>query len=370
MPYLNRVERLQILLKDLSCDALIIEDTTNLFYLTGQQISSGKLLVHAKGAHLIIDSRYFEMCEKASPFPIILLKDAKTLAHLLASSDLMFIHSLGFNSETVTYGSYLKLQNLVEDLNQATENGRVLTLQPIGDLVQKLRAIKDTEEIDTLKKAAVLGSKGFDFVCSLLKEGISEKEVALELEIFWKRQGSRGLSFDPIIAFGKNSSMPHYKVGEEKLKKGDPVLIDIGVNCEHYHSDMTRVVFFGTPDPRLSSIYNIVKQAQEKGLSLCRPGMLIGALDDAVRSFIASSGHGDHFTHSLGHGIGLDVHEFPTIANKSPYHDIPLEKNMVITIEPGIYLPGIGGVRIEDTIVITDGVCENLTNRTKELTIL
>lgn len=164
--------------------------------------------------------------------------------------------------------------------------------------------------------------------------------------------------------------MPHYRAGNTKLKQGMPILIDIGVNYRHYHSDMTRVVFLGEPDPKLKTIYHIVEKAQKEALQLCKPGTLIGELDRAARGYIESQGYGDHFGHGLGHGVGLEIHELPNVRNKPPFNSMVLLPGMVITIEPGIYIPDIGGVRIEDTIVITENGHENLTERSKELNIL
>ena len=354
--YKERLKKLQPLLKGASCEGLLIEDPTNLYYLTGLNLSSGTLLVHAKGALLAIDGRYYEMCKKSSPFPVHLKEKDETLMTLLDKPELKSVKTIAFNTDTTSYERFQQLQKEIENLS----------LKPIDNPVAKLRSIKDPSEIDTLREAAQLGSEGFDFVCSLLKEGISEAEIALELEIFWKRKGGKGIAFDPIIAFGPNSSMPHYNVGNERLKKGTSVLIDIGVTLQHYHSDMTRVVFFGKPDPEILVTYDIVQKAQQKALTLCRPGTRIGDLDAAARDFISQEGYGEHFSHGLGHGIGLEVHESPSLRNKPPYDKMPLEAGMVITIEPGIYLPGIGGVRIEDTIVIEPDGHENLTNRPTE----
>lgn len=228
-----------------------------------------------------------------------------------------------------------------------------------------MRRVKDKQEIRLLGKAANLGTEGFHYVCSKLTEGITEQELAIALEIFWKEKGSQGLAFSPIIAFGKNSSMPHHRAGATKLQSGDIVLIDIGVLLDYYHSDMTRCVFFGPPQKKLIEIYEIVRQAQEMALAMCRPGVLIEELDRAARSYIASKGHQEHFTHGLGHGVGLQIHEGPSLSQKSADKTLPLEEGMVITIEPGIYLPEIGGVRIEDTVVITDKGHKNLTKAAK-----
>jgi Xaa-Pro aminopeptidase len=352
MDYLSRLKTLQKTIQDNGCDALLIADPTNLFYMTGLELSSGKLLVHSQGAELLVDGRYIESCKNRSPFHVR-LSDPPSFEQLLSSSEFEHIKKLGFDSDNTSYKNYEQLKKI-----------KNIELIPIDAPLKWQRAIKDESEIQALREAADLGSKGFDFVCSLFKEGISELECASELEIFWKKRGSKGVAFDPIIAFGPNSSMPHYHAGEKKLKKGDAVLIDIGVDFNHYRSDMTRVIFFGGgPDSRLLEVHGIVQKAQDAALALCKPGATLGQLDKAARDLISTYGYADKFTHSLGHGIGLDTHEYPTVKNSPPFADISLIKGMVITIEPGIYLPGIGGVRIEDTIVITEHGHENLTRQ-------
>jgi Xaa-Pro aminopeptidase len=358
--YQKRLERLQNLLKEVPCDGYIVEDPINLFYLTGLNLSTGILFIHAHGAHLLVDSRYYELCKANSPIPVVLThQQEKAFIDLLKGC--AKIKTLAFSSDSTSYNRYVELQNCVQEIALRTNNSRQISLTPAINLVKQLRGIKDAEEIVCLRDAASLGTQGFDFVCSLLKEGITEIQIARELEIFWKQRGSKTVAFDPIIAFGANSSMPHHRAGPTKLRKGDTVLIDIGVNYNHYHSDMTRVVFFQGADPKILSIYEIVKAAQATALALCRPGTLIGDLDSAARNLIASHGYGSNFTHSLGHGIGLEIHEWPTLRNVPQVKEVPLQAGMVITIEPGIYLPGIGGVRLEDTVVITSESYENLT---------
>lgn len=366
MSYQDRLHAIQQILQESSSDALIVDDPINIYYMTGIEVSTGRLLIHSKAAHLIVDNRYFEICKQASPFPV-LESDNPNFESRLSSPEFSFIHSLSFDSDNTSYKSYIQLQKVIETVASSSQNPRKITLIPLDNPIKKLRSVKDKSEIEVLKTAATLGSQGFDFVLTLLKEGITEIEIASELEIFWKRKGSKSLAFDPIIAFGPNSSKPHYRAGKMALKRGNIVLIDIGVNLHHYHSDMTRTVFFGDPNPKLKEIYAIVKEAQEAALSICKPGTPIGELDAAARNLITSRGYGPNFTHSLGHGVGLEIHELPVIKNTSPHKDIALVPGMVITIEPGIYLPGIGGVRIEDTIVINEIGYENLTNRSKDL---
>ncbi len=365
MSYQQRLLRLQAVLQKADCDAIIIEEKVNLFYLTGMQLSAGKLLVHLQGAHLLVDGRYIEACKKQSPFPVILADPAqKCFMDLLKASP--SIHSLAFDSASTSYQSYSDLQACLNRLDKE-QGTRQLKLVPMENPVKQLRSVKDSVEIALLREAAELGTRGFEFARSLLKEGVTEVEVATELEIFWKRCGGKSLAFDPIVAFGANSSMPHYRAGDAVLIKGDCVLIDIGVNLAHYHSDMTRVLSFGDPHPKIVEIHRVVQQAQQKALEMCRPGTLINDLDDAARSFIASQGYGEYFTHSLGHGVGLEIHELPLIRNIPANKGLTLQAGMVITIEPGVYLQHLGGVRIEDTVVITADGYENLTNYSTEL---
>lgn len=370
MDYKRRIKLLQKRLQELACDALIVDDEINLFYLTGLQLSAGTMVVHQHGAYLLVDSRYFEHSQTSSPVPVLLAEPGNASLIKLLCNECSSVRTLAFNSDTTTYKNYQLLQTCTNAVLADSGSVRTLPLIPVSNPVLQLRSIKDADEIQLLREAGELGSKGFDYVCSLLKEGISENELATALEIFWKQNGSRSLAFDPIIAFKENGSMPHYRAGEAKLKAGDSVLIDIGVNFKHYHSDMTRVVFFKKADPTILEIFNIVKEAQLAALALCKPGTIIGELDAAARNLIASKGFGDKFTHSLGHGVGLEIHELPMLRNTAPFKDIALQPGMVITIEPGIYLPGAGGVRIEDTVVITEDGHENLTNRLKEPVII
>jgi Xaa-Pro aminopeptidase len=350
MEYNKRLQKLQIILKQSGCQALLIEDPTDLLYLTGLELSAGKLYISTFTACLVVDGRYFENCCKQTLYPVTLLEKFSFQAWVKDGS----LQTLGFDSHQTSYQNYLALLNSCSDLK--------VSLIPIPAPLQQMRLIKDEDEIYLLRQAARLAQKGCQLVISSLREGITEEELAFELEFFWKKKGAKKLSFDPIIAFGKNSSMPHYRAGSTILKKGMHVLIDIGVVFQHYHSDMTRVVYFGEAEPKIQAIYAIVEEAKNRAMEKCHPGTLIGELDRTARNIIAESGYGNYFTHSLGHGVGLNVHEAPTIKTEGLWSQMPLEPGMVLTIEPGIYLPEIGGVRLEDTLLITEFGYENLTH--------
>jgi len=355
----KRLQKLRDRLSSLQCDNLLVEEEHNLYYLTGLSLSSGKILLNAEEAFLLVDGRYFEMCQKKSPIPVLLqISGQNPYAELMKR---LRGSTIGFDSDSTSYKTFLEIQKVLP---------QNFSLLPVDNPIKKsLRIVKDQEEIRLLTAAAELGSKGFDYICSLIKEGITEKKLAAELEIFWIQHGG-GLAFEPIIAFGPNSSMPHYRSNNVALKKGDPILIDIGVTLQNYHSDMTRMLYFGQPNSKMSEIHEVIQKAHEAAVSICQPGILIGELDRTAREIISQHGYGEQFTHSLGHGIGLEVHECPFLRSASPYKEMPLEENMVITIEPGIYLPGVGGVRIEDTILITKNGAKSLTNRPKEQRIL
>lgn len=337
---LTRLQKVQNLVVELKLDALIIDAPVDLYYLTGLKLSSGRLIVMGDNATLYVDGRYLEAAQKKAPCQVL----------PVASIELKK-GRVGFDAEVTTFYAASQMQKMAE------------TLIPLDAPIKKIRQVKEEKEIELLKQAANLGSLGFDEVLKRLKLGISEIEIARELEIFWLQNGGEKVSFDPIIAFGPNSSQPHYRAAAAKLKQDDTVLIDIGVMKESYASDMTRVTFFGKPSLKMKEIYKVVKEAQLEAIAKCKPGTLIKEIDGRARKVIDDSGYGAYFPHSLGHGVGLEVHEYPMIRSAPPFEDMAIEKGMVFTIEPGIYLPGEGGVRLEDTIVITETGCESLTNR-------
>lgn len=351
-----RIKNIQKYLRKQDCDALIIDEPIDLFYLTDIELSLGRLLILHNKAVLFVDGRYFEACRKKTSLPVVLTSGygknsafAATLEKILPKGKI-----LSFDGITESYQNFTDLKKLARGC---------WSLKALIDPVKKARAIKDADEIEALRKAAKLGAKGFDHVLTLLKEGITERKVAHQLEIFWLEKGGEKCAFPPIIAFGENTSQPHYRSGERRLKQGDIVLIDIGVVLKKYNSDMTRTLFFGDPDPKLLEIYSVVREAQALALERCVPGTKIKDVDGAARDFIAKKGFGNYFPHGLGHGVGLEIHELPLVKRLISYEEEILAPGMVITIEPGIYLPGLGGVRLEDTIVINEKGYENLTLR-------
>ncbi len=317
----------------------LIENTYDLFYLTGLSMSKGRLLVTRSGATLFVDGRYYEKAKKEAPCPVLLWEEQKKITE----------KKIAFDSATVSYEGYLVLKKTFPDIEWV----------PQAHPVRNLRAIKEQEEIVLMRKAAQITWLGYKKVIECLQEGISEEELALEFEIFCRKKSASGMSFEPIIAFGENSAYPHYRAGKTRLQANQIVLVDVGAVVDHYHADMTRVHFFGKIDPDLAHLVEIVRTAQKKAVAQVKPGALIKDLDQVVRNEFDKANVKRLYIHSLGHGVGLQGHEYPLIRIDSPDQDVALKPGMVFTIEPGLYQPGLGGVRIEDTVLVTENGCEN-----------
>ena len=340
----TRMKKIQKKLSEWNVDALYVSLPRDLFYLTGLSLSKGGLLIAKDRADLVVDGRYFESCKgKAALHTHLDAKDV--LAALLQS-----VKKIGFDGDAETFSSYGKLQKLAPQVEWVS----------LSKPVHELRIIKDEAELKKIEAACKLCTRGFDYLVSQIREGITEKELARALEIFWLQEGGDTIGFEPIIAFGKNSAYPHYRAGSVKLQKNELILIDIGVMLDGYHSDMTRVCHFGTVDPRLVEIGLVVQAAQAAAFRACKAGVYTSELDTIAREYIQKAGFGEYFVHGLGHGVGLDIHELPILKKDPSIQDVPLQAGMVVTLEPGIYLPGVGGVRIEDTVIVQEECAINL----------
>ncbi len=339
----KRVKRVQKALQGWGVDALIIKDPVDIYYLTGSHVTVGTVVVTKTKSTLIVDNRYFEKCQKETFMPVVLQAEGAVVKQLDKAS------AVGFSQESLTYGSYIALQK------EGIKN-----LVPLEHPMQEIRAIKEASEVKKLEKAISLCYKGFDFVLENLRTGVSEKQIAKGLECFWLANGGDALSFESIIAFGKNSSMPHYRSQDAPLTPGDIVLVDIGVVVDGYASDMTRTFFYGKPHPKLSKIYDIVLDAQKKSIKAAKPNMSAASLYEVSKKVITKAGFEKQYLHGLGHGIGLETHECPYLRPTSK--SSILTPGVCITIEPGIYIQDLGGVRIEDMILITKDGSRTLTS--------
>ncbi len=338
-------------LPELGADAMLVTKLVNVRYLTGFSGSAGSVLVGAEDV-FFTDSRYEVQSEREVPDCRRVIpkpgQEKVLAAEVLAAG----IGKLAIEASHVT----------LAQAKDWREQMPAVTLVDTTGVVEELRKIKDPTEVEQLRRAASFGDEGLAALLGRLKEGMSETEVAAELEDTMRRAGSHGVSFPTIVAFGESAAEPHHRPGNRRLKRGDLIKLDFGATFEGYHSDMTRTVSFGEPDPELAKIYEIVRSAQQSGVDAVASGKNAGEVDAAARSVIEQAGYS--FGHGTGHGCGLEVHEAPTVRRGS---DDLLSDGMAITVEPGIYLPGVGGVRIEDLVIVTNGGCDILTRSPKEL---
>lgn len=352
---MSRIERLQALLEDYKIEGLLVTEPANRRYLSGFTGSAGILLVTTKEARLITDFRYVEQAQDQAPECKIVQYSKEITATIEQNCLELNVKNLGFEKNNLTYAQYELYR----------EKMSRLTLVPTGDLVEELRTFKEPEEIAAIIRAQELADEAFEHIIKFLRPGLVEIEVAVELECYMKKNGAEDRSFDFIVASGWRSCLPHGTATEKVLTSGDLLTMDFGAVYRGYHSDITRTVIIGEiAEAKQKEIYDIVLEAQLAALSGIRPGMEAQELDQLARAVIGKYGYGPNFGHGLGHGVGLAVHENPSI---SPKGNTVLEPGMVVTIEPGIYLPGWGGVRIEDMVVITESGFTNLTKSPKEL---
>ncbi|MFA6119493.1 MAG: aminopeptidase P family protein [Parachlamydiales bacterium] len=353
MNFVKRIRNLQNYIREKDLDLLIIEDPISLLYLTGLSLTSAKLFIGTLNSKLFVDGRYIQAALESNTIDVGLINE-KALYEFICQNE---IKKAAFDADVVTYHNYERLKVFFEKIKCI--NVSDIQITALYNPLRDFRVIKDSDEIFIMKKSAELTWRGFEHISLILKEGITEMEVAFEFENFVKKHGADSLAFNPIICFGKNSAKPHHVPSNNKLSLNDIVLIDIGVSVQNYKSDMTRVLFFGKPDPVLDKMYSITKRAQAAALSLCRPGSKLKDLDLAARKVLQEENYEKEFLHSLGHGVGLEIHEFPRIRFDNEDKDVYLKAGMIITIEPGIYVQDLGGVRYEDTILITNDGYEN-----------
>lgn len=317
-------------------------------YVTGLSMSRSTLLIGPRKASLFIDRRYAFAAVSLSPeFEVVVSASSAEEKEAIQHRLLVLQEPVGFDPSTTTVEQFQVLSSLGHQL------------QPASALFSELRRPKTPEEIKSIQAACMLCAQGFQFLVSQIREGVTEVQLVQALKGFWFTNGAEALSFDPIIAFGPNSACPHWIPSDFALTKNSPVLIDIGVSVDGYHSDMTRTLFFGQPDPELNACKAVVLEAYKRAEASAKPTVSPFQLDSIAREYITSKGYGEYFVHGLGHGVGLQVHEPPRVSATAPDEPV-LQVGDVITIEPGIYLPGHGGVRLENTVVIEEAKARSL----------
>lgn len=343
----TRVEKLQRLLNKLNIDGIIISKYANIFYYSNFTGEDCLLFVTKDESYLITDSRYtLQAKQQAKGFKIIIRTSAyhKELAKLIQGGKFLFEDSL----------PYCEYENFARELK--------VTLNPVN--VDYLRNVKDQIEIKIMKKAAKIASDCYKHILDYVKPGMKEKDIEAEMVSFMKKQGAEKESFETIVASGKRGALPHGAASEKKVKSGEFITLDYGCVYKGYCSDITRSFMLGTADKKMIKIYRVVKQAQLEAIKAVKAGVKASCVDEAARSYIESKGYGKYFIHSTGHGLGIEVHDPISVGKNS---DLVLEENMVITIEPGIYIPNFGGIRIEDDVLVTKEGCEILTKASKKL---
>lgn len=349
---MDRIKNIAAILPE-SAAALIITDC-NREYLSGFRSSLGYLFVSSRDAALYVDSRYFEAAQKKANLPVRLLtRLSDAMTEFLQGYELLCLE------DEITVCDRREIAKLT-DVPLSDES-------LLSDGLCALRAIKQECEVESIIKAQRIAESAFDKILGIIKPGVSERDLAIELDYTMRKMGAEDISFDTIVVSGEKSSMPHGVPGERKIKLGDFVTFDFGAVTGGYHSDMTRTVAVGSCDDEMRRVYDTVLVAQQRCLDILKSGLSCKAGDAAARDYIKEMGYGEYFGHGTGHCVGLEIHESPAL---SPRSEGILKSGMVMTAEPGIYLPGKFGVRIEDMALITDDGCVNLTKQSKQLLIL
>ena len=351
-----KLVKLRQALMDLNVDALLITNEYNRRYMTGFTGTAGVAVVTKNDAVFITDFRYTEQAQAQVQDFRIVQHNGPIFAEVATQVALMGAKTIGFEKDSMSYATY-------EIYKEAVKAEFV----PVSGVIEKIRLIKTQEEINIIKAACEIADNAFTHILDYIKPGKTELDVSNELEFFMRKQGATSSSFDIIVASGVRSALPHGVATDKVIEKGDFVTLDFGALYNGYISDITRTIAVGQPSDKLVEMYNVVLESQLLALEKVGPGMTGIEADAVARDYLKSKGYGEAFGHSTGHGIGLEVHEGPGLSFRS---NTVLEPNMVVTIEPGVYLPGIGGVRIEDDIIITETGNERLTHSTKELIIL
>ena len=350
----RRLERVRGSVRERGLDALLVTNPENRRYLSGftghdsGADSAGALYVTQSDVVLITDGRYVEIAEHECPG----LRIAQRQGDFASAAAAVVVESgartIGFEAAHVT----VALRDDLAAALQSTGKGERIELMPVRSFVEPLRVVKDAAEIRLIERAVAITDETFEHLCAYLRPGLTEREVAAEIERFMRSRGADGLAFESIVASGPNSSLPHATPGSRVLGEGEPVTIDMGSRFDGYCSDMTRTVCLGAPSAEMQSIYDAVVRALEVCEAGIVPGMTGQQADALARDSLAEAGFGEYFTHSTGHGVGLEIHEAPRLSRFAT--DETLAPGMIITIEPGVYIPGKGGVRVEDIAVVTE----------------
>ena len=353
----KRIEFLQNSLNE--GEAALISSRPNRLYYTGFASSAGYVAVTRERAVFLIDFRYFEKAKlTVESCEVILLKNlTKQLGEFFGGQK---IKTVFLETDTVSLSAFSSLKKRLPDFAFSSDG-------KLQSLITKQRSIKSAEEIALIKKAQEMTDETFSYILNNISAGRTEREVMLDMEFYMRRLGSEGVSFDFIVVSGKNSSLPHGVPTDKKIEKGDFVTMDFGAVCGGYRSDMTRTVAVGAVSDKQREVYGIVLKAQKAAIDFIKAGVICKEVDRVARDIIAKAGYGDCFGHGFGHSVGLEIHENPAC---NTLCETVMEKGMIMTAEPGIYIENEFGVRIEDMVVVTEDGCTDITNSPKELIVI
>lgn len=353
--YKKRITKLRELMNKKGIDGVLLVGDANRNYLSGFTGDESFSVITADKAFFITDSRFTEQAkQQVKDYEVLEYSKNTTFGDFLG--DLVNknnIKKLGFEEDVLSFSSYSLYKSKVS-----------CELVPMEGIVEEIRVVKDESELEVLRKAAEIADKAFEHIVKFIKPGMTEREIGLELEFFMKKLGATALSFPSIVASGVRSSLPHGVATEKVVKEGEFLTLDYGCVFEGYCSDMTRTLVIGEPTEKMVEIYNVVLEAQERALKAFKPGVPAIEVDKVARDYITEKGYGSYFGHSLGHGVGRQIHEAPMVGYRNAKE---LQAGMVVTDEPGIYIPDLGGVRIEDLLLIKEDGIEILSKSPKQL---
>lgn len=351
-------------MKELKLDGLLLTHPADLAYLTNFTGDDSIGLITPKEFHVVTDFRYREQAQLEAAWVKLAIRDGK-MAQTLASTVIETgAKRVGFEANFTTFGQITALDNAIKEQKKDAAPKEV-ELVPLEDVMLNIRKVKDDHEIDLIRKSVALAEEAFEAIRGEIKAGLSENYLAGLLIAELRSRGAMTTSFEPIVAAGANSSLPHYRPGETLVQRDQPLLFDWGALHQGYCSDLTRTFLIGRATAKIKQIYHVVLEAQAAAIKFLRPGVTTKQADRVARDVIDQAGFKDNFGHGLGHGIGRDIHELPTMRHNAGEEE--LRPGMIVTVEPGIYLPGVGGVRIEDDVLITHSGCEVLSTLDKSL---
>lgn len=339
-------------------DGMILTDISNIYYASGFPGSTATVVITKDRAVIFVDSRYILQATKDCPDYEVKLFAGDVFDSVVAFFVENNIKNVGFEGDSVSFSMFNKLKSMFPADTNFISTSR---------MIEDIRYVKDAKEIEKIKAAVDISDKAFSYILTYIKPGMIERDVALEIDTYMRKLGAERSSFDTIVAAGPHAAFPHAQAGTDVVTEGQMLKLDFGAFLNKYSSDITRTIFIGEPTDKQREVYNTVLEAQQAAIDAIKPGKLGKEIDAVARDYIKSKGYGEYFGHGLGHSLGIVCHDGPGL---TPTSELVLAPGMVMTVEPGIYIEGWGGVRIEEDVVVTETGCEVLTKSPRELIVL